>query len=168
MLSYQLEFRGLDEQLAKMDGYSAMAMRHLGRAMLAGVLTLEGEWKQASPVGATGRYRQSITSRVSSLGSDVVGRVTAGVAIYPGVQEFGRRPGTAPPPGALDSWVRRVMGVSEEEAPRVAFLVGRKLKRRGMAGRGYARKAFESAKSKIEGFFVRALQRIAEGLVVRA
>lgn len=152
---YEIEVRGFAKVRARLDGFGALAFARMRRAMSAAVVTIEGEWKRTSPVGATGRYRQSIASEVRSAGSDIVGRVGSPVT-YAAVQELGRRPGTAPPPGALDSWVRRVMGISDEDAPRVAFLIGRKLKRHGMPGRFYGRRAFERVRRRVIAFFSNA------------
>ena len=52
---------------------------------------------------------------------------------YAGVIEFGRRPNARrPPAAALIGWVRRKLGVSAREAPRVAFAVARKIGERGL------------------------------------
>lgn len=52
---------------------------------------------------------------------------------YAGVIELGRRAGARRPPvQALVGWVRRKLGVSAKDAPRVAFAVARKIGERGL------------------------------------
>jgi len=45
--------------------------------------------------------------------------------------EFGRRPGTFPPIAPIRAWAIRKLGVSEDEADGVAYLIARKIAREG-------------------------------------
>lgn len=61
--------------------------------------------------------------------------------------EFGRTPGTMPPPDALIRWVQRKLGIGDEkEARRVAFAVALSIKRRGIQAVFYLDRAFKQAK----------------------
>ena len=56
-------------------------------------------------------------------------------APYSDVIEYGRFPGSMPPPEALEKWVRRKLGVrNEKEVKRVAFTIAMAIKKRGMDG----------------------------------
>lgn len=67
-------------------------------------------------------------------------------APYADIIEYGRQPGTMPPPAALEKWVRRKLGVADKDARRVAFLVARKIKQRGTDPSPYIEPAIAQAR----------------------
>lgn len=57
--------------------------------------------------------------------------------------EDGRSPGKFPPPDKLLPWVQRNMGLSGDEAKRVAFLIGRKMAKQGKPGLEFIQEAID-------------------------
>jgi hypothetical protein len=88
----------------------------------------------ASPLG-------ELAASVSAEVSDENGRPTGRVFLAPLADQYGLfvEVGTRPhfpPPGALDGWVRRRLGITNDrEVREVAFLIGRKIARVGTPGR---------------------------------
>jgi|SRR5215831_3306510 len=88
----------------------------------------------------TGALSRSIQARVEDMTVTVSVPSNQPTAAYANVMEMGRTAGRAPPPvSALTGWLRR-HGVSEE----YAYVVARAIGRRGIAGRFYMRRAYES------------------------
>jgi hypothetical protein len=147
--------------------YPRIADKHFNRAHRESGSVIERNWKEIAPVGVSGRYRSTIASKtIGNLGSTVT-RIGPSGRIYPAVQEFGRKPGKPPPPGALDRWVERVLGVRGKQVRRVAFLIGRKMKRgwkRTRPPRTPARTAFRLSRDQINKNFRAALRRITREL----
>jgi len=167
MIGYEIEIRGLEEQVAKLGRFDEISDRRLSTAMSKLVIGIESEARQHWPVGVTGRSRNSIASQVVREGpGSIVGKVGSTLVgeVYPAVVEFGRKPGKAPPPGALDRWVHIVLGISNDEAPGVAYLVGRAIARRGIKGRFVFKKAWAKMKPVVERNFAVALDEITEDL----
>lgn len=93
-----------------------------------------------SPLGARvpgglGEFARSVRGEVRRGG-----RPTGHVFLAPPADQYGIfvEAGSAPhfpPPGALAGWVRRRLGVADEKKVReIAFLIGRKISRRGTEG----------------------------------
>ena len=93
---YEIEVKGLTEQLMKLRNFDAIASRHFRGAGENSIKFLEREWKKDSPVD-TGRYRSSIAGRVKSVvGASVVAVVGTNVRgdkgfPYPAALESGAR-----------------------------------------------------------------------------
>jgi hypothetical protein len=167
MMNYRIEIQGLEEFKKALQNAPTNITRHLRKAMDKSVTILVSDIKPEWPIGATGGARQSIGSEVKSVGSAIEGKVGSSIKTpypYPLVTELGRRPGKAPPPGALDLWVRRVLRVPPDKVRGVAFLIGRKIARRGIKGKFIFKKALESNTAKIQGYFNQAIERIARDL----
>ena len=165
MISYTVDMEGLHEQLAKFAKYPQITDARLKTAMTKSVIAVESAIVPNVPVGVSSRLRNSIASEVVHEGPlSIIGKVgsTLKGEEYPMVMEFGRRPGaTMPPPQALERWVHLQLGVSVEEAPRVAFLVARAIGRRGIKGREFMKKGWEKSQGAITGYFNEALNLIA-------
>jgi hypothetical protein len=90
----------------------------------------------ASPGGKqgannTGAYRRGWSAEATNDGARVWNKVK-----YAGVIEHGRRKGARQPPQKpIAHWLQRRAGLSEEEAKRMAFVVARSIKRRGLQPR---------------------------------
>lgn len=168
MIGYDIEIKGLDEMVDRFERYDEIADRHMKRAMNQATRELELQWKKIAPVGVSGRYRTTIGSKVTGRLGSLVGRVGPSVRIYPAVQEFGRRPGKQPPPGALDRWVQRVLGIGDpKQARSIAFVIGRKMAkgwRRTRPPRRPAATAFRLARGKIRRLFGQALKNLTKEL----
>lgn len=153
--------------LKRLHDYDKIADKHLIKAMRKSVASIESSAKRAAPVGVSSKLRNSIASEVRPKGNEIIGRVgsTMKKEAYPMVMERGRRPwGKAPPPGALDRWVRIKLGVPKRRVKSVAFLIGRKIAQRGITGRFFLRKAYFKNKPKVERFHKEALNNIIKEL----
>jgi len=77
--------------------------------------------------------------------------------------EHGRGPGKAPPPGALDLWVKRKLGVGdEEEVERLAFLIARKIARSGTTPAPFLVPALRDNEARIHARIDREIDREIE------
>ena len=168
MIGYEMEFRGIQEQIRRLEHYDENAHKCLWYAMSQSVTLIESETRRpppmGAPVGVSGRLRNSMASNVvGGTGSQILGKVgsTLRGESYPATMEFGRKPGRMPPPKALERWVHLVLGVSTEDAPGVAFQVARKIGRRGIKGKRFLRRAYIRSKRRVIGYFSRALELIA-------
>ena len=95
------------------------------------VQTIAGAVRMETPVGVSGNLRQSIYGEVygQPLTAEFAG-VVGTPLIYGDAVENGTR-AHWPPSGALELWVTRKLGISGAEAADVAFLVARKISKRG-------------------------------------
>ena len=72
MISYEIEIKGLTEQIRKLNRFEITAFRHFKGAAEESVKLLERNWKMIAPVKFN-RYRSSIHGEVKSVvGTDVV------------------------------------------------------------------------------------------------
>jgi hypothetical protein len=165
--AYEVEIKGLEEQIKRLNAYDENSTKELTTAMNQSVVTLESAIKPLVPV-YRGRLHGSIASEVKQEGvGSIVGKVgsTLKSEEYPAVMEFGRKPGAAfPPIEPLMRWVHLVLGVPNEEARGVAFVVGRKIARKGIKGHFFMKKGFEASKAQIVDYFEQALKRITDAL----
>lgn len=166
---YEVEIevtKSYNDFLSRLLRYDKMVDKQLLLAMREGVTKIEGTARRNAPVGVTSNLRGSLASNVIQRGESIVGRVgsTMRKEKYPLVMEKGRRFGKAPPPGALDRWVRIVLGVAPKRVRSVAFLVGRKIKQRGIVGRFFLRKAYSQHKRWVERRFAKAVNNVAKEL----
>src|SRR3990172_6971609 len=143
----QIEDRRLQQRLEQLpQRLSGAVERGLRRA--TDLLRAAVAEKTLSPLGesapnAFGEYAGSVRGEVVDEVGRPVGRVflTAPADRYGLFVEFGTRP-HFPPPGALDGWVRRRLGISgDREVREVAFLIGRKIARQGTQGQFFFERA---------------------------
>lgn len=71
-------------------------------------------------------------------------------APYADSVEYGRLPGSMPPPDALINWVRRKLNVRSKNARNVAFAVALAIKRRGLEPTPYIRDSVHKVKKEYE------------------
>lgn len=107
-----------------------------------------------------GETRQSIGTDGPTLnGSVLEGQVqaTSRHALY---VHDGRRPGGKMPPiDRLQPWVERKLGVGPDRSRSVAFLVGRKIKRRGITGNPFLRDAIDANAPRLAPAVAEAVRR---------
>lgn len=166
-VGYEVELQGFDEQLKKFEQFHAIADRHLTKAMHQGTINTVSKIRPLTPVGVSGRLRNSIDSEVTREGPlSIVGTVgsTMKDEVYPEVMEFGRKPGSMPPPQALERWVRLKLGVPDGEVEGVAYVIARNIARRGIPGKKFMQRGWEASKAKFLTYFEAALNRITEDL----
>jgi hypothetical protein len=136
------------------------------RGMATAVAELERRVRARTPGGVfkDAGLRGSIAGEVRGRGLDVRGVVGSPLP-YAAVVELGRRAGAKqPPPGALDLWVKRILGVQDTEVRRVAFLVSRAIARRGIPGRFMFRDALASFRPQLSQIFEEVGAAIARRL----
>jgi len=96
MIEYEIEIKGLDEQIMKLNRFDHYAGKHFRKAGEDSIKSLERGWKKDAAVD-TGRYRSSIAGRVKSVvGANVVAVVGTNVTSdrgfpYPAALESGAR-----------------------------------------------------------------------------
>jgi hypothetical protein len=96
-----------------------------------------------------GDVKGSLYSRADLTNTGVVGVIGAASdhAIY---AHEGRRPGKQPPTAALVPWVRKKLNVEPARARSVAFLVARKIGRRGTRGTPFLARPFRESLPALE------------------
>jgi len=151
----QYEDRQLQQQLEQLPQRLNDAVeRGLRRAtdlLRAAVTTLAESPLGAAAPDAFGEYAGSVRGEVVDENGRPVGRVflTAPADRYGLFVEVGTRP-HFPPPGALDGWVRRRLGITgDREVREVAFLIGRKISRHGTKGQFFFARALAENESRV-------------------
>lgn len=139
-----------------------LTQREMLVAMTEATLLLQREAVEAMPRGATGLTRQSITSDAWSVPAGVLGVVgsTQPSALY---VELGTKP-HMPPIAPLVPWVRQVLGVAADRAERVAYLVARKIARKGTAAQKPFERTAQANAGQVVAMFENAAARIAAHL----
>lgn len=129
-------------------GAPAIVEQESRAALNAGVLMFQGAIVPLTPVGVTGMTRKGVQTMVTGTWASMLGRVFNPVAHAMAV-ETGRKPGKQPPTERLLLWVRRKLGVSDKQARSVAFLVARKIGRKGTKGAFMFAKGFKAMEAKV-------------------
>lgn len=162
---YEIEIIGLEEQIALLDRYDDIAIKELEHAMTISAKAIAYEASFGAPRWR-GNLADSMTSRVTSFGSQVVGEVRSSItnSPYPLVMEYGRRAGAKPPPvAAIRPWVADKLGDAS-----LAFVVARSIGRKGIKPRKFLWKAFLARQADVVALFQRAVENIAAKLAVKA
>lgn len=154
------DLKDLDPVLKNLDTFREKVPTEFRRAMQASVLIFEANVAERTPVGignsATGHLRVSIASEVRGTGADIHGEVFT-PALHGMAVEFGTRP-HFPPPEALHDWVRLKLGVPQDEVKSVAYLVARKIARRGTKGAFMFRDGWNASVGRVRDLFKRAMK----------
>ena len=162
MIGYEMQAKGLSEQVAKLDRFDAFASKEMRPAMLQSVRTIGGHAQDNAPVGLTGEvagsFRHKVGQYAGSAG-DVYG-VVSNPVFYARFLEFGTDPHWPPsgPGSKIEQWA--------SENGMDAFLAARKIARTGVKARRFLFRGFRESREEIDGFFARALERIANALKV--
>lgn len=88
-MRYEIQLKGVDEQILRLERLSTTAQRHMKVAMQRSVARIVSTVKPITPVD-TGRLRRSIGGRSRVARGQVVGIVSTRVR-YAGFVEFGTR-----------------------------------------------------------------------------
>jgi len=165
---FDIDVKGLEEQLGKLAQFDEISNRHLRRAMQESLLTVGSEVIPLVPVGVSARLKNSMGSNITETEPTLItGRFGSSLKdeIYPKVMEFGREPGKKQPPTeALLRWVHLKIQPGEKDEMRVAFLIARKIGRYGIKGKFFMKQGFEKARPRIVHFFELAKERILKDL----
>ncbi len=132
----------------------AIIQADLDRFVTAATMYLTAEVKKRTPQGvsgAQGGLLSTIQSEVTGRGTPLIkGMVTHG-SRYGDVIEKGRTAGKGmPPKGSLVRWLEVKLGLSEQQARRIEFVVRRKIGRRGFEGAHMFEKAVTGNLDRLE------------------
>jgi hypothetical protein len=145
-----------------------IVIEELTAATFEAQMLLERETKELTPVGvgAAGGLRGNIQSDVPQvLGETVIGMVGTNLN-YAEAVELGTKPHPVSAAGvaSIEDWVRYKLGISAEEAVRVAEAVAWKIRMFGTPGYGMFHRALAYNEAQLAGIFEAAGQRIGERL----
>lgn len=139
--TYEIEIKGLTEQIRKLRNFDAIAGRRFRSAGETSIKFLERGWKIDAPVD-TGRYRSSITGQVKSVvGASIVAVVGTNVMSDRGF----------PYPAAL------------EESARYHYRRGPRM---GQPTMGRVKRILKNARKTIQKTFDSAVKRIVKDLEI--
>jgi len=140
----------------------------LAAAMYEATSFLEREVKKRTPqgvFGGAGGLLSTIHGEVVGKGTPVIKGIVAHGSAYGDVIEKGRRAGkTWPPEGALLRWIEVKMGLPEETAKRLEFVIRRKIGQKGFPGAHMFENALQEGWPKLKDMFDRAGFEIAREL----
>ncbi len=127
---------------------------------------LERETKEATPTGAHGLLRGSVTHALMGEaiadGRGVAGKVYSPLN-YALPVELGTKP-HFPPIAPLRDWVEKKLGVPEHESASVAFLIARKIAAKGTKGAKMFTRTLSRQAGQINGILRKRVARIAARL----
>lgn len=156
-----LSFAGLD---ALRNGFAQapdVTRRELLAAMTQGTLLVERETKERIPK-VTGKTAASVSSDAFATAVGVIGVVGSSQPALLFVEE-GTKP-HMPPVAALVPWVRAVLGVDRKRERSVAYLVARKIARKGTQAQRPMGEAAVATESQVLRMFEDAAGRVAAHL----
>lgn len=131
-------------RLAKsFPGAERVAAEEMLGAMHGSVAHLQEQVQGRTPVGVSGDLKKSIIQRVYGSPVALFGEVSTPL-LYGAPIEFGRKPGKMPPVDALELWVIRKLGISQDSRG-VAYVIARAIARRGIKAVGMFSKGLEAA-----------------------
>lgn len=159
MIAVEIDLGGFERLAALWRAAPRIAREEVGRAMAQADLLLEREVKDAMPA-ASGTLRASVFGREEVSDTGAIGVVGSPLA-YALPVELGTKP-HFPPIEPLVDWVQTRLGVHGREARSVAFLVARKIARKGTDAAHAFQGAFEREETAVRRIFEAALGRIAE------
>jgi hypothetical protein len=173
MITLQIDQSSLTRALKQLSRYSESARQEALRAVQIAAINIEASAKMnvtANGSVDTGQLRARIAKIINAneLSARVVSRQTYSSAI-----EFGRKPGSFPPVGALQDWVRRkqLAGTYSVKTRRrtgntsdrtkqdkaLAFVIARAIYRKGIKEKPFLNPAYEA---ELPAFRQRIIQAI--------
>lgn len=161
MSSLHVSMGALDALQRGLAQAPEQTQRELLGAMTQATLLVEREVKDRMP-RVSGISAASIASDAFSSSVGVIGTVGSS---QPSVLfvELGTKP-HMPPVQALVPWVRAVLGVDAKRAPSVAFLVARKIAKKGTKPQKHFEATVAATESQVLRMFEAAAGRIADRL----
>ena len=147
----RITLKGADETAKLLKRFPERLRAALLRAMRESAILVQSLAKTNAPV-FRGLLRVSILQTVAEEGEKLIGHVGSALTYAP-VVEFGRESGWFPPVSELKIWARRKLGDE-----RLAFVIGRAIKRRGFKAQPYLTPALEAGRSRIQTIFENRLR----------
>lgn len=145
-----------------------MVIEELSAATFEAEMLLERETKELTPVGvgAAGGLRGNIQSELPEVLSDTVIGMVGSTLNYAEAVEVGTKPHPVSAAGvqSIEDWVRYKLGISAEDAQRVANSVAWKIRMKGTRGAGMFHGALKYAGPQLETIFSTAAARITQRL----
>ena len=135
-----------------------IAEAELAAGMTEALLLLEREVKDATSTGATGLLRGSIAHKLLGQKQDMLGKVFSPL-IYATPVELGTKP-HFPPLDALTDWVHSKFDLPRAQAKSVAFLIARKISKKGTKGQHMFRDTLNENASQVFNILDAAVDRI--------
>ena len=162
MSGVRISIEGLEAIRRGLERAPEMARAELLGAATESTLLIEREVKEIMP-RVSGLTANSISSDAFSTPTGVLGVVssTQPSAVF---VELGTGP-HMPPVDALVPWVQAVLGVEPDRVRQVAFLVARKIARKGTPAQKPFERAAQSTQGQVARIFENAAARIAARLV---
>lgn len=161
MSSLHLTFAGLDALQRGFAQAPEVTRRELLASMTQGTLLVEREVKDGMP-RVTGMTAASVASDAFATPMGVLGTVGSSQPSATFL-ELGTKP-HMPPVEALIPWVKAVLGVEPKRARSVAFLVARKIARKGTKPKRPFDKAIAATEGQVLRLFEDAARRVAAHL----
>lgn len=161
MSSLHLTFAGLDSLQRGFVQAPDVTRRELLASMTQGTLLVEREVKDGMP-RVTGMTAASVVSDAFATPMGVLGTVGSSQPSATFL-ELGTKP-HMPPVEALIPWVKAVLGVEPKRARSVAFLVARKIARKGTKPKRPFDKAIAATEGQVLRLFEDAAGRVAAHL----
>lgn len=164
MTSITLDTRKARQYAAFLQTAPAIARQEMKTSMTEALLLLEREIKDDTPVGVGGGggLRGSITHDLRGVTlDDLQGRVFSPLK-YALPVEHGTKPHWVGREGmkSLQDWVERKLGVSPDESESVAYLVARKIARKGTKGAHMFENNLSEHARQVVGILGAAVERI--------
>ena len=155
MITVEFEPEGFKELRRRLDAATETARISVNDGLRAIGHIMVPTLKAHTPRGATGHLRTKTRFEVLTIGAEQElqvrqGAQTVGGAFYGRFVRGGRRPGRRPPIDALVPWVSKVLGVPAARVRSVAFLVARKIGKKGIAPNPYHERALAEATPQIQ------------------
>lgn len=149
-LQIEIEVKGLDEQVRKLEQFDQIAGRHLRRGMERSMAVMASKILPNVPIGATKGLYNSMGSEISQSGTTITGKYGSSLSEdYPSHVENGRPAMIDPKPTAsdLESWVKRKLSVSgQREVWRIAGIVAWRIYNFGTKGQHFMANGLRAAK----------------------
>lgn len=158
-MSYAISALGLAQLQASLKAAPQRTVQVMLAAMTQATLLLQHEVQDTMPA-VSGLTRNSIGQDAFSTPAGALGVVGSNQATAMFV-ELGTRP-HMPPVEPLVGWVQQRLGVSAQDAQRVAWLVARKIARVGTPKQLVFQKALNNNATQVRGIFEDAAQRLAQ------
>lgn len=162
----ELDTSAMQEYAHFLQQAPAIAREEMERSVEEALRLLEREIKENTPTGAHGLLRGSITHKLRgqalSDGLGVAGTVGSSLN-YALPVELGTRP-HFPPITPLRDWVEKRLGVDPSRSEQVAFLIARKIAKKGTKGARMAGRALDDNADQVNQIVAGAIPRIVARL----
>lgn len=142
-----------------------IVMEEIATSLQEALSLLEREIKDRMPTGATGLLRGSVTHQLiaQARGQEIAGKVFSPLS-YAAPVELGTKP-HFPPIAPLRDWVEKKLGLSKSESRSVAFLIARKIAKKGTKPQKSFETGFRDNTEQVNAILGRGLARIRARLM---